>query len=129
MFARKAASRLLIAAILVAAGCDDDTRDSAQPANAENEQMDSPTGDRRSADNLAADMRSTATQTAQPGSNRETGRKRIRKPSGALTITPERPTTYRTRPGKGCVMKRFGVRGGAGGASRSRRRQGLRPSA
>jgi len=98
---------IAIGATVAALGCAGDDG-SSPPAEARSDQVESPAGDRIDKDERPSALPTTEAEEA-PEPNTETGQKVIRKKSGAVTITPERPTSYRTRPGKGCVMKEFGL--------------------
>lgn len=104
---------VLIVAVLPLAGCaGDDEAAESQAAHSEALQSgaaESPLGDRKDTDNARSDEAGSEPDDAQPAPSTQTGRKRIRKPGGTVTITPKRPRTYTTPPGRGCVVKELGL--------------------
>jgi hypothetical protein len=103
----------VLGAVFAVMGCAGD-EESAPPRAAGSDQVEAPAGDLKRTDEVRSEVPRTDTgaRKSQPEQAPGKGRKRIEMPSGAVTITPERPRTHATRPGRGCVIKELSLRTG-----------------
>jgi hypothetical protein len=100
---------IVVVAAFAGAGCADEADHPASSTDSRGDRANAPVRPDNAADKGATETTPAGAEIAQTATNTDTGRKVIRKPSGAVTITPERPTTYKTRPEKRCGSRVVGV--------------------